>query len=1117
MRDRTAPSPSPTHATAAGRPDAAPVPLRRRLWRDLWPVRLRGARWAGRLLRVGVLLPLAFLAIAPFLLIGQEVTAPGWIRERVEASAADALGGGRLRFSAITVRVPGDLHPEVRLLGVTLADRSGQVLARVPEVTAQVSPRGLLFEHRLLVQEVALGGAELTLRRDEEGRVDLAFGAGGGPQVPVGRAEGLASLPDQFERLFERPALEALRRVRVGGLVVNYEDARAGRAWTLDGGELTLDLSGGMTRLRGEVSLLSGRSYVSRARLDYESPRGSRAARIGATITDVAAADVASQSPALTWLRVVDAPISMAVRVELDEGGALGPTNVALKMARGELRPNAATRVPFDVARAYLSYDPAAQAVEFDRVEVRSDWGSVLGEGQAWLREIEAGLPRALLGQFRLSEIVAAPPGLYAEPVRLPQAEAQFRLRLDPFTVDVAEASLGLPGGEEGRVALGGRVEASPDGWHVALDAGLAQVTRDGVLALWPERLRPGLRDWLDANLTAGRLRDVAAALRIAPGVAPEVALTAGFEGLAVRPLPTEPPITGGAGAMQWQDGTFAVTLDRGRVAAPEGGMVEMGGTSFVIHPGDSARAPATVHLDAEGPVTAALSLLDQPPWRFLSGAELPVDLAEGRAEVGGTVDLFLGPMQPDELRYDIAAVLSDVRTEVLVPGKVLTAESLAVAVTPDGIDIGGDMRLGSVPLRGGWRQGFSPEEQGRSRVTAQVGITPKALEELGVLLPSGSVAGEGTGELVVDLARGEAARYSLRSDLRGLGLSVSELGWSKGRDAGGALRVAGRLGSPATVERLSLSAPGLSAEGSVRLTPEGGFDRLRLSSLTVGDWLEVPLTLSARAGHDTPAVEVTGGRLDLSRATFGKGAEGGEGGPITANLDRVQVTESVALTGFAGEFGTENGLEGVFSGQVNGGPTVTGRVAPQGDRVAARIRGADAGAVMTAANLFTRAEGGALDLLLLPEGDESYTGELWITGLRVVEAPVLASLLNAASGIGLLQQLSGQGIVFDEVAADFRIDPTLVIVERASAQGAGLGLSASGAFDTEAWWMDLEGVLSPFYLVNGIGSILTRPGEGLLGANFTLKGSPDAPTLGVNPLSLLAPGGLRELFRRRP
>jgi hypothetical protein len=169
----------------------------------------------------------------------------------------------------------------------------------------------------------------------------------------------------------------------------------------------------------------------------------------------------------------------------------------------------------------------------------------------------------------------------------------------------------------------------------------------------------------------------------------------------------------------------------------------------------------------------------------------------------------------------------------------------------------------------------------------------------------------------------------------------------------------------------------------------------------------------------------------------------------------------------------------------------------------------------MKAANLFTRAEGGELDLLLLPVDEASYTGELWITGLKVREAPVLASLLNAASIIGLLQQLGGQGILFDEVSADFRIDPTSVDVTRASAMGAGLGLSMAGTFDTENYLMEFRGVLSPLYLLNGIGSILTRPGEGLLGFNFTLSGNPDAPTVGVNPLSVLAPGALRDLLRR--
>jgi hypothetical protein len=52
--------------------------------------------------------------------------------------------------------------------------------------------------------------------------------------------------------------------------------------------------------------------------------------------------------------------------------------------------------------------------------------------------------------------------------------------------------------------------------------------------------------------------------------------------------------------------------------------------------------------------------------------------------------------------------------------------------------------------------------------------------------------------------------------------------------------------------------------------------------------------------------------------------------------------------------------------------------------------------------------------------------------------------------------------------------------------------------------------------VLNAIGGALTpRAGEGLIGFNFTLRGSVDNPVVAVNPLSALAPGFLREMFRR--
>lgn len=73
------------------------------------------------------------------------------------------------------------------------------------------------------------------------------------------------------------------------------------------------------------------------------------------------------------------------------------------------------------------------------------------------------------------------------------------------------------------------------------------------------------------------------------------------------------------------------------------------------------------------------------------------------------------------------------------------------------------------------------------------------------------------------------------------------------------------------------------------------------------------------------------------------------------------------------------------------------------------------------------------------------------------------------------------------------------------------------GSFGLVAFEMDFVGLISPFYLLNGIGAVLTRPGEGLIGFNYRLRGTVENPRVRVNPLSVFTPGMFREIFRRPP
>ena len=197
----------------------------------------------------------------------------------------------------------------------------------------------------------------------------------------------------------------------------------------------------------------------------------------------------------------------------------------------------------------------------------------------------------------------------------------------------------------------------------------------------------------------------------------------------------------------------------------------------------------------------------------------------------------------------------------------------------------------------------------------------------------------------------------------------------------------------------------------------------------------------------------------------------------------------------------------------------VTGTLVPRGGGNAVLVESDDAGGVFRSAGLLTQARGGNFRLSLLPVANDpgQYDGTLRVTNTKVKDAPAIAALLNAISVVGLLDEMSGQGIQFSEVDAKFRLGPSQLVLYGASAVGPSIGLSMDGLFDVPRGILDMQGVISPVYLLNGIGSILTRKGEGVIGFSYKLTGSTSDPNVQVNPLSGLAPGMLRDVFRKPP
>ncbi|MCK0119668.1 DUF3971 domain-containing protein [Loktanella sp. F6476L] len=1067
-------------------------------------------RHSVKLSAVLLLTPLVIAMIVAVAILDRDITAPSWIKSRVEATAGDFLSGGALSFGEVTVNLGRDLHPRVTLRDTTLTDAAGTTVARIPVVRGLMSPRGLVLQGEALMQDVQLSGAQINLRRNADGTVALAFQTGG---QDVGQAGSFAELLDQVDQAFEQPALAALETIRADGLIVNYQDARAGKAWTVDGGQINLDLRDDQTDLRGAFSVLSGGAGVTDLALTYNSPRGSRAADFGVNVTDAFASDIAAQSAALSWMADINAPISLTLRTVMDEEGALGPLNATLALGRGALQPNAATEpIRFDAAKAYLNFDPATQTISFDQIEVSSDWGNLRANGQAFLKDIEDGLPQSLVGQFSFADTLLNPPGLYENGLTLPNTQVDMRLNLSPFAIDLGQVFVQT---ETVNILSKGRFAATDAGWDVAVDAGIDQFDQAALLQLWPAQSLGKVRGWLERQVPLADYSDLHFAFRKRPGAAAQVAGNYAFENAEIWFLNSMPPIVGAAGLGTFTADTFTTTLDAGHVAAPVGGRLDA--TGSVLHMPDLKQDPRPAEHDIRlsGSMTAVMSMMDLPPLGFTTRAKLPVDVADG--SVNARINLR-HPMRrgntPADFDVEVTAELRGINSNRLIPNRRLSADRLSLFADQTRLEISGAATVDGIGMNGSWVQRFDGTG---SRLQAGLTLSENAMRAFNVSLPPGSVAGTAPARIDLRIPSGQAPQYTISSDLRGMRVAIPAVGWAKARQTPGDLRVAGRLGDAPQVDEIAISGGGLSARGDVTFKGDGSLDRARFSQVQVGNWLNAPITLRGRGEGRPVGVEIRGGAIDLRRANFGP-SSGSATGPISIALDRLQVTQGIALNRFAGEFTSSGGFAGQFTAKINDAANIQGTVAPRNGRSAVRLLSDDAGGVARATGLLRGARGGTLDLTLLPTGgDGTFDGALAIRSLRIQDAPAIAALLDAISVVGLLQQLDGQGIAFDEVDARFRLTPQQVILTQSSAVGPGLGISLDGIYTLASKQMDFQGVISPLYIINAIGSIFTRRGEGLIGFNFNIGGTADAPRVSVNPLSALTPGMFREIFRRAP
>lgn len=990
---------------------------------------------------------------------------------------------------------------DIRVVNVRAIDPGGAVIASVPELAFSISGRALLGGV-VAPSNVELFGSSLHLVRDRDGR--LRFGFEQGTEVLEALLRGgLAAFMTPPDR--DHPS-SYLTRFSMVKTRLTVEDRVLQRTWRVPATEMRLWRQA--TGIGGSASFeLEAGDRPARVKASGSYHMDARRVDLDVDFFDVVPAEYAQVLPRMADLSAVEVPFEGTLRIAMSVDGELANLAFDVKGSRGRLR------LP----------DPLAQWLGVAGLNARGRY-----QGGSQVLEIEEIVVDAGAGgTLRL------PPQGYAIPLEKVRARGRYFRKERRLEVDALKMETGGP-----VAAVNARVEGVGGDLTIMADASLDRATVDDFPRYWPKGWAGDTRKWVLANLSDGVATDVHATIHLrrdGDGSFDVLSIKGGFglEDLTIDYLAPMPKVRKVFAAAKFDETRIDFALN----GAAAGGLAVEGGTIEVTGL-DEHDQFLELHLRISGPFRDAMRLVDHAPLGLARAVGIDAVQTWGSAATRLNMRFILEKdLTFERVEVRAQSKLTDIGLPGALFGRDISSGRFVLDADKRGMDVKGGAMLSEIPVTLAWRENFAATAPFRRRyeLTGTIEDIHK-LGDLGpdMVLPPPDIA---SGAVKVD-ARfteidGVKGRFEAKLDLSGLDLAVPVLRWRKPADVPGSAEVTVNLrrGRVADIPGFTVSTGGMTARGAARFAVDGGgLERVLIDRLAYGR-TDVAGEIRARpgGGWDT---NFQGAEFDLSPMIDDLLEAGtAEAGPefdLVAAIDRVWVGEEqyigkVAATlshdGFswrAVRLRARDASDKAFELDIE---------PKEGGKRGLLIRADDAGTFLRTLGYYDDMLGG--NLLLTGEFDgrgaeEMLVGRLKVISYRVVKAPLLTRLLSIMALTGIIDALQGEGLGFASLEVPFTFEDGVLVITNSKATGASIGFTASGKIYTEAELIHLEGTVVPAYLINAalgsipiVGKLFTggEEGGGVFAARYLLTGSLEDPKVSMNPLSVVAPGFLRNIF----
>ena len=1066
---------------------------------------------------------------------------------------------------------------EVRLRRVRLLDERGGHLAESSWAGVEFSMRQLL-NFRVAPLRIELIEPRIVLAPDSQGRLSVSVQDGGDAERTAAAGERTAQrseavggatrttgaggadvpaharpapapfdagrlLADVVQRMRAHgDGTDHLRTIGLRNATLAIGEAGRQSTWLVKQLDIDLNQKRSQQTITG-TAIVAGGVDPWAIRFQLQAADGRPGIRIRTDVAGLTPSTIASGTLGLGLLEGVDVPVTATCLLDLTSDGALDGWQLSAELGAGQITApgGASEAVQVRSGRLESRWDGARRRLELLPSTIELDGGRVVVGGTAvpgsdgsWRFDV-ASREGMLSGRTR-----------EAAPLPIEQLELSGRLggpkggaEVERLVARVGPLSLAAAGrvGGDGSLDITGSLAPIP----VAALKGLVPRGKFPGIEAALERLAKGTVTMHSARL-ATPLAD-----RTRP---PELTLAAEGQDLEIALARGLPPLEAPRALLRLEAGGLELTVPEAQIAAGANRRIALKGSRATVAGLDTQQPLAELSTRLQGPLPAVLDLIDREPMQVFKGAGPPVPGIDGRLDAQLKVALPLGPeVRAADARIEGRARITDGRIKDVFGNHDVSGATITIDASEPGIDVKGELLLAgvNVKLAGTWP---AKPAEGRPPTLELVTRLDRAYrEQLGLDLEHMITDGAVPVRVVVQrLPNVEQPRVHVTADLTGAELTLTDLWWRKaaGRPARLEFEVAkGAAAKTLELQNFKLLGENIGIDGWVGIGPDNRAREYYFPEFT----LNVVSNLSARGRlrndaqgrvWEVVARGKTFDARDLFRSFYSfsepsRVPKGRPGVDLDAEIDTVIGANDTTLRSVRVTMQQRNEkLHAVeLQGTLAGGKQLSASLKPVPGRPRMlEASTADAGQSMKLVGFYSSLVGGAGEMQINLDGRDGAdkTGRVYISRFQLLGDPIVQELFQGADATqpsdrpGRVRTVRQQ-FDFDQLYAGVSVGNGQLVLEPVVAEGPLIGVNVRGKLDFRADRMHLGGTYVPLSGINRalsgfplIGQILTGPrGEGVFGITFEIKGPMSDPKVNVNPLSLMTPGFLRELFQTVP